>query len=114
VAAAAELATVRAANAMTGPGCVVRPELSEGPYFLDLQRNVMNSADGIYRNGAEQLLLTPVAANGGYAAALAIALDLSDTATGRAVGRKGTWLSGVVFFEAAPCAKQPASPAPFA
>ncbi|MDQ3248262.1 MAG: intradiol ring-cleavage dioxygenase [Chloroflexota bacterium] len=35
--ATAELATVEAANVATLPGCVVRPEQTEGPYFVDGQ-----------------------------------------------------------------------------
>jgi protocatechuate 3,4-dioxygenase beta subunit len=35
--ATAEIATAEAANATTVPGCVVRPELTEGPYFVDVQ-----------------------------------------------------------------------------
>jgi protocatechuate 3,4-dioxygenase beta subunit len=38
-AAAAEVATVEAANALAAPACVVRPELTEGPYFVDDQLN---------------------------------------------------------------------------
>jgi protocatechuate 3,4-dioxygenase beta subunit len=37
--AAAEVATVEAANAATVPSCVVRPEMTEGPYFVDTQLN---------------------------------------------------------------------------
>ncbi len=36
-AATAELATVAAVNTTTLPNCVVRPELTEGPYFVDEQ-----------------------------------------------------------------------------
>jgi len=36
-AATAELATVAAVNTATLPSCVVRPELTEGPYFVDEQ-----------------------------------------------------------------------------
>ncbi len=36
-AATAELATVAAVNTATLPSCVVRPELTEGPYFVDAQ-----------------------------------------------------------------------------
>jgi protocatechuate 3,4-dioxygenase beta subunit len=35
--ATAELAEVAATNAITLPGCIVRPELTEGPYFVDVQ-----------------------------------------------------------------------------
>jgi protocatechuate 3,4-dioxygenase beta subunit len=35
--AAAEVATVEVANATTVPNCVVRPEMTEGPYFVDGQ-----------------------------------------------------------------------------
>lgn len=38
-AAATEIAAVEAANTATVPSCVVRPELTEGPYFVDLQLN---------------------------------------------------------------------------
>src|SRR3954464_15797484 len=32
---AAEVTTVASANATTMPSCVVRPEMTEGPYFVD-------------------------------------------------------------------------------
>jgi protocatechuate 3,4-dioxygenase beta subunit len=35
--AGAEVATVEVANATTVPNCVVRPEMTEGPYFVDGQ-----------------------------------------------------------------------------
>jgi protocatechuate 3,4-dioxygenase beta subunit len=38
-AAADEVATVEAINAATLPECVVRPEMTEGPYFVDQQLN---------------------------------------------------------------------------
>lgn len=37
--AAAEVATVEAANVAALPSCVVRPEMTEGPYFVDTQLN---------------------------------------------------------------------------
>jgi protocatechuate 3,4-dioxygenase beta subunit len=38
-AAAAEVAAVEAANAAGVPSCVVRPEMTEGPYFVDAMLN---------------------------------------------------------------------------
>jgi protocatechuate 3,4-dioxygenase beta subunit len=61
---------------------------AERAYQAHGRRDVTNARDGIFRNGGEQLLLQPAKqANGSYQGTLAIALDLSDTATGRADGR---------------------------
>jgi protocatechuate 3,4-dioxygenase beta subunit len=49
----------------------------------------MNGTDGIYRDGGDQLLLAPTASGGGYAAAYAIGLDLTDAAVGRSDGMAG-------------------------
>jgi protocatechuate 3,4-dioxygenase beta subunit len=59
------------------------------PYASKGQRNMLNSADGIYRSGGDQLLLTPLAVDDGYAASFAIGLDLSDLAVGAADGGLG-------------------------
>lgn len=46
------------------------------PYASRGLANVPNASDGIYRNGGDQLLLTPTTIEEGYAARLDIALDL--------------------------------------
>ena len=52
----AEMATAETANATTAPDCVVRPELTEGPYFVDEQLNRADiradSAGGAAKEGA--------------------------------------------------------------
>ena len=61
---------------------------AERPYQQHGRRDRTNVRDGIFRNGGEQLLLQPAKqASGSYQGTLAIALDLSDTATGRTDGR---------------------------
>jgi protocatechuate 3,4-dioxygenase beta subunit len=68
-----------------------------GPYAQHGRRDIINSRDGIYRNGGDQLLLQPAKrADGSYQATVAIALDLADATAGRrdggmrgGVGRRG-------------------------
>lgn len=50
---------------------------SQLPYSAKGKRNVMNSQDGIYRNGGDQLLLKPLKTSRGYEAAFPIGIDLS-------------------------------------
>lgn len=59
---------------------------TQQPYASKGQRDQLNSTDGIYQQSGDQLLLAPTAANGGYAATFAIALDLSDAETGQPDG----------------------------
>jgi protocatechuate 3,4-dioxygenase beta subunit len=59
------------------------------PYASKGQRTMRNSADGIYRDGGDQLLIAPVASEDGYSASFAIGLDLSDTAVGAADSMQG-------------------------
>jgi protocatechuate 3,4-dioxygenase beta subunit len=49
---------------------------AQEPYASKGQRDRLNAQDGIYRNGGDQLTLTPSAANGGYEANFVIGLDL--------------------------------------
>jgi protocatechuate 3,4-dioxygenase beta subunit len=63
---------------------------ADRPYQPHGRRDVTNARDGIYRSGGEQLLLQPATStSGSYQGAVAIALDLSDTATGRTDGGRG-------------------------
>ena len=62
---------------------------SQPPYAARGLANVPNASDGIFRNGGEQMVIAPAAANGGYAARFDIALDLSDAATGAPDGGGG-------------------------
>jgi len=65
---------------------VVRPEQTEGPYFVDARlpyagsagRRTRNAEDRIFRRGGEQLLLSPVSTGGGYEAAIAIGLQIPE------------------------------------
>jgi len=59
------------------------------PYASKGLNRMRNSADGIYRDGGDQLLIAPVASGDGYAANFAIGLDLSDTAVGAPDGMRG-------------------------
>lgn len=63
-AAAAEVATVEAVNTATVPSCIVRPELTEGPYFVDLQLNRsdvrVEPTDGSVKDGAPLELIFQV------------------------------------------------------
>jgi len=59
------------------------------PYASKGLNRMRNSADGIYRDGGDQLLIAPVASGDGYAANFAIGLDLSDTAIGAPDGMQG-------------------------
>jgi protocatechuate 3,4-dioxygenase beta subunit len=56
------------------------------PYAAKGQRDTLNSSDGIYQNGGDQLLLTVAEADGGYTAQFDIAFDLSDSETGQPDG----------------------------
>jgi protocatechuate 3,4-dioxygenase beta subunit len=62
---------------------------SQQPYAAKGQRDTLNSTDGIYQQGGDQLLLTLTAANGGYTTQFDIGLDLSDTEAGAADGGMG-------------------------
>jgi protocatechuate 3,4-dioxygenase beta subunit len=57
--------------------------LADPSYARPGRRDTLNSTDGIYRNGGDQLLLSPTREGAGYAAAFGIGLDLTDGATGR-------------------------------
>jgi hypothetical protein len=64
----------------TGQGsCVVRPQLTEGPYFVDelLNRSDIRSdpLNGVYARGGSQLLLSITRDGEGYAAPFDIALQ---------------------------------------
>jgi protocatechuate 3,4-dioxygenase beta subunit len=50
----------------------------QAPYAKQGERDVRNAQDGIYRGGGDQLTLAPTQQADGYAANLAIALDLSN------------------------------------
>jgi protocatechuate 3,4-dioxygenase beta subunit len=62
---------------------------AQEPYASKGQRNTLNSTDGIYQNGGDQLTLAPTAANGVYSATFNIGLDLSNIETGQADGQGG-------------------------
>ncbi len=59
--AAAALSTVAAVNTATVPDCVVRPEMTEGPYFVDQQLNRsdirIEPSDGSVKPGTQLLLI---------------------------------------------------------
>lgn len=62
---------------------------TQQPYAAKGERNTLNSNDGIYGDGGEQLILALTPANDGYAGTFDIALDLSDAAVGAADGGGG-------------------------
>ncbi len=47
------------------------------------KRDTTNAADGIYRNGGDQMLLAPTKSDQGYAATFAVGLDLSNASVGQ-------------------------------
>lgn len=51
---------------------------SQPPYAARGLADVPNAADGIFRNGGDQMVLAPAPAGGGYAARFDIALDLAN------------------------------------
>lgn len=55
---------------------------TNAPYNTKGQRDTLNSNDGIFAGGGEQMILNLTEANGGYATTFEIALDLSDSETG--------------------------------
>ena len=63
---AAAVASVEAVNAATAPDCVVRPEMTEGPYFVDTQLNRadirVDPADGSTKEGIALALAFRVSA----------------------------------------------------
>jgi protocatechuate 3,4-dioxygenase beta subunit len=63
--------------------------LAGAEYARSGQRDTLNSNDGIYRNGGDQLLLAPTSSATGLAASFALGLDLSDAAVGRPDGGGG-------------------------
>jgi len=62
---------------------------AQKPYASKGQRDRLNSTDNIYQESGGQLLLVPTAANDGYAATFAIALDLADEAVGQSDSGQG-------------------------
>lgn len=60
--------------------------MADGRYARSTRRDTLNSTDGIFRNGGDQLLLAPARDGAGYAAAFGIGLDLTNAETGRADG----------------------------
>lgn len=60
---------------------------AQAPYTSKAgKRDTLNSRDGIYANGGDQMLLAPTKADQGYVATFAVGLDLSDTNVGKADG----------------------------
>ncbi len=63
---AAAVASVEAVNAATAPDCIVRPEMTEGPYFVDTQLNRadirVDPADGSTKEGIALALAFRVSA----------------------------------------------------
>ncbi len=59
---------------------------AQQPYAAKGQRTLRNAGDGIYRQGGDQLLLSPTAdGSGGYAATFEIAVDMSGATTSTTV-----------------------------
>ena len=59
----------REAPGRCSPGCVVRPEQMEGPYFVD------GVSDEIFADGGDQLMLAPERSGQGWAARFDLALQ---------------------------------------
>ncbi len=57
---------------------------AQQPYASKGGRRMLNTADGIYQAGGDQLLVTPLASDDGYTVTFPIGLDLSDLAVGAA------------------------------
>jgi protocatechuate 3,4-dioxygenase beta subunit len=60
--------------------------LSSAAYKRPGRRDTTNSSDMPFRNGGDQLLLTPTAGTNGLTATFALGLDLSDASVGRRDG----------------------------
>ena len=67
---------------------------AQAPYAAKGQRTTRNSNDGIFRDGGEQLLLPIVAEGDGYAATMAIGVDLNAPASSGFGGPGGPGFPG--------------------
>jgi protocatechuate 3,4-dioxygenase beta subunit len=68
--------------------------MADPRYARPTRRDTLDSTDGIYRNGGDQMRLSPTSAGSGQAAAFGIGLDLTDAAVGRADGGGGRGRGG--------------------
>lgn len=56
---------------------------AQEPYASKGKRDTLNSRDGIYANGGDQMLLAPMKTDQGYTAMFAVGLDLSNASVGQ-------------------------------
>ena len=68
---AADVAAAEALNAVAAPACIARPEMTEGPYFVDVRLNrsdIRSDANtGVVKEGAPLLLTFRISQIGGNA-----------------------------------------------